>query len=140
MSGSRRSTPGPQSPRPRYQSTSPYDGASPEPVPTGRERLAIRFLAGQQSRPRTSSTSSGSASGSASGVPPDFVRQRAASTHVPVAGSSRHGHRSFTPTPSVLGPGGVSSPGYAIQTTPPDTRGRFETHCLVGYSKLITEA
>ncbi|KAL5492407.1 hypothetical protein ACEPAI_3854 [Sanghuangporus weigelae] len=117
MSGSRRSTLGSQSPRPRYQSTSSR-GASPEPPLTGRERLAIRFLAGEQTRPRTSSTSAGSTSG----IPPDYARQRVASTHVPGSSSSRHGHRSFTPVPSGLGQAVSSSP--VILGSPPDTTGR----------------
>lgn len=133
MSGSRRSTLGSQSPRPRYQSTSSR-AATPEPPPTGRERLAIRFLAGEQTRPRTSSISAGSASG----VPPGFVRPRVASTHVPGANSSRHGHRSFTPVPSGLGQAVSSSP--VVLGSPPDTTGRFETFAIVVYSKFVTKA
>ncbi|KAI5121503.1 hypothetical protein M0805_006540 [Coniferiporia weirii] len=119
MSGSRHSPYGSQSPRPRCQSTSSGgSGGSDGPPPSGRERLAIHFLAGHQARPRTSSTSSGSASG----PPPEFARQRVSSTHIPGASSGRH--RTFNPAPSGLGPGGGASPAYAVHVNPPDTRGR----------------
>ncbi|EJD07564.1 uncharacterized protein FOMMEDRAFT_130722 [Fomitiporia mediterranea MF3/22] len=120
ISGPRRSTLDSQSPISRYQSTSPGDGMSSDTPPTGRERLAIRFLAGEQTRQRTTSTSAGGSSG----APQDYVRQRAISTHVPSASSSRHGLRPSTPAPSRLGPGGGLTAMPTLHATPPDTRGR----------------
>ncbi|KAH8116409.1 velvet factor-domain-containing protein [Phellopilus nigrolimitatus] len=113
MSGSNRYPFGSQSPR--RQSTSSSDHAETDDAPSGRERLAIRFLAGQ-ARPRTSSIGPGSASGSS----PEHVRQRVASAHIPGASS----HRASAAAPSGLGPGGGASPIYAMHGSPPDTRGR----------------
>lgn len=126
MSGSPLRSPyGSKSPRPRCQSTAGSNGSASPPM-TGRERLAIQFLAGQSpSRPRTSSIGSGSSgTPSVPTVPAGYTRQRVASTYAPGATASGGRARSFVPTPSALGPGTGASPGYAIQASPPDTRGR----------------
>ena len=88
MSGSPLRSPyGSKSPRPRCQSTTGSNGSASPPM-TGRERLAIQFLAGQSpTRPRTSSIGGGSGSSApgAPALPPGYTRQRVSSTYAPGA-------------------------------------------------------
>lgn len=129
MSGLDRSRSGSQSPRPRCQSTTSTNSTGgADALPAGRERLAIRFLAGQQPRPRTVSTSGGGSAGA-----PDYVRHRVLSTHVP--GSSSGRHRGFVATPSNLG--GGSSPTYAIPASPPGARGRYASQFRAIHKALV---
>lgn len=110
-----------QSPRPRSSSTAgrvSHDAPTDIPVGSGRERLAIRFLAGQQPPPRPSSAAG------AGPAPSGYMRQRAISTHVPSSSSSSRNHRRPLP-PSNLGPGPSLLPQATMVPGLPDPRGRF---------------
>ncbi|KLO17963.1 hypothetical protein SCHPADRAFT_820573 [Schizopora paradoxa] len=108
-----------QSPRPRSSSTAGRigDDATPAvPAGSGRERLAIRFLAGQQPPPRPTSAAGGGP------TPSGYSRQRAISTHVP-SSSSSHSRRPYVPAPSRLS-GASHLPQAAMVPGLPDPRGR----------------